>query len=438
MKKSLIVFLFVATIMFGACGQNQADDSVTEETAIKESEEVVEESETQNDLDEENSTIAEDAEESEEMVLAEPEIFTEKCTDTMDYNLQVEVLRPEDVWTLGNHKVYFGQFEGNPVVYRILSPSPDTQTIADNKECLFLDCDSVLLPKEYDADNKKNEGQTKRQNEWKGSDLEEWLNGEEVYGNSSMFSKIEKDAIVSTELAEKSEAYSTGKWTYQDFAATNYIFMLSAVEANQLYAGNAERAKTGSNISWWMRSSFAEAGQGAGAIHADGHLCNNSVNNYSNGVCPAMNVDISKVLFASSLKEERNEGESTIWKLTMSDPEKYVNIADGQAPAREDGENGSIITIPYTYTGNDVTQISVMITDVEYSTAEARVLFYGTLQGADILSASGTGTFVLPAELEEQICGTDYHAYIIAEDVNADKKTDYASEPCEIMIPVAE
>jgi len=385
-----------------------------------------------NGCDAEVETITE----NEKCTEAEP--FISKSTDTMSFCLNTADLKPEQTWTLGNHKVYFGQFEGNAVVYRVLPDSPDTQTLEDGVECLFLDCDAVLLPKEYDADNKKNEGQAKRQNEWKGSDLEEWLNGEEVYGNSSIFSKIEKDAIVSTELAEKSEAYSTGKWTYQDFAATNYIFMLSAAEANQLYAGNAERAKNGSNISWWLRSSFAEAGQGAGAIHADGHLCNNSVKNYSNGVCPAMNIDLSNILFAACLKDERDEGESTIWKLTMSDPEKFVTIADGQMPAREDGENGPIIMVPYTYVGNDVTQISVMITDVEYSTAEARVLFYGTLQGVDILGFSGTGTFVLPAELEAQICGTDYHAYIIAEDVNADKKTDYASEPCEIMIPVSE
>lgn len=419
MKKKLFLPLLMIILITGGC-------AAYEDAALDESIEPVE------DMVEDEEII------SEEEKIIEPETFTEKSTCAMDFCLNIADLKPEQTWTLGNDKVYFGQFEGNAVVYRVLPDSPDTQTPEEGVECLFLDCDSVLLPKEYDADNKKNEGQTKRQNEWKGSDLEEWLNGEEVYGNSNMFSQIEKDAIVSTELAEKSEAYSTGKWTYQDFAATNYIFMLSAAEANQLYAENEERAKNGSNISWWMRSSFAEAGQGAGAIHADGHLCNNSVKNYSNGVCPAMNVEVSKILFASCLKGEREEGESTIWKLTMSDPDKYINIADGQTPTREDGENGPIITVPYTYAGIDVTQISVMITDMEYSTAEARVLFYGALQGVDILSFSGTGTFVLPAELEAQICGTDYHAYIIAEDVNADKKTDYASEPCEIMIPVAE
>lgn len=419
MKKNLFLPLLLIILITGGC-------AAKEDAALEEPSELVVE------------TPKNEAVNAEGAKIVEPETFTEKSTDTMDFCLNTADLKSEQTWTLGNHKVYFGQFEGYPIVYRILPPSPDTQTIADNKECLFLDCDSVLLAKEYDADNKKNDGQAKRQNEWKGSDLEEWLNGDEFYGNSNMFSKIEKDAIVSTELAEKSEAYSTRKWTYQDFAATNYIFMLSAAEANQLYAGDAERAKTGSNISWWLRSSFAEAGQGAGAIHADGHLCNNSVKNFSNGVCPAMNIEISKILFASCLKGEVEEGESTIWKLTMSDPDKFVNIADGQTPAREDVENGSIITIPYTYVGIDVTQISVMITDVEYSTAEARVLFYGALQGVDILRFSGTGTFVLPVELEEQICGTDYHAYIIAEDVNADKKTDYASLPCEVMIPIGE
>lgn len=429
MKKSLMVLLLIVVTITGACASKQTEAPVTVESVVTEESTVAEEDAAATEEKAEKGA-------SEEEKIAEPEIFTDKSTATMSFSFNVAGLRPEEAWTLGDNKVYFGQFEGNPVVYRVLPPSQDTQTIEANQECLFLDCDSVLLAKEYDADNKKNDGQTKRQNEWRGSDLEAWLNGDEFYGNSDMFSEMERNAIVSTELAEKSEAYSTGKWTYQDFGTINYIFMLSAAEANQLYVDNAERAKTGSNISWWLRSSFAEAGQGAGAIHADGHLCNNSVKNFSNGVCPAMNVNMDSILFVSTIgtgnAEETNT--SVEWKMTLLDNEKTIQVADGQAVTRTDTDAGIVITVPYTYTGIDVTQISVMITDKEYKEEGAQVLFYGALHGVETDSRSGTGTCTLPSDLKEQTCGTDYYAYIFAEDVNADKRTDYASEPHPIAI----
>ena len=52
-------------------------------------------------------------------------------------------------------------------------------------------------------------------------------------------------------------------------------------------------------------------------------------------------------------------------------------------------------------------------------------------------STTGTGTFTLPDDLASQTCGTDYYAYIIAEDINEEKTTDYASAPAQINIPAA-
>lgn len=46
-----------------------------------------------------------------------------------------------------------------------------------------------------------------------------------------------------------------------------------------------------------------------------------------------------------------------------------------------------------------------------------------------------TGIFTLPAELADKTCGTDYYAYIIAEDVNGATESDYASAPVQITIP---
>lgn len=92
-----------------------------------------------------------------------------------------------------------------------------------------------------------------------------------------------------------------------------------------------------------------------------------------------------------------------------------------------DADGSATITVPYTYTGSSVSQIPVMITDKAYTESDALVLYYGALQGISISNTTGTGTFTLPSGLSD-----DCKIYIIAEDVNGDKETDYASKPVEI------
>lgn len=83
-----------------------------------------------------------------------------------------------------------------------------------------------------------------------------------------------------------------------------------------------------------------------------------------------------------------------------------------------------MITVPYTYSGNDVSQISVMITNKAYHESGAEVLYYGALQGNE---DENKGTFELPSDLPD-----GYKIYILAEDVNTGKYTDYASAPVEL------
>ena len=448
MKKRLITILLAATMAISACTPKQTDAPVTQEEidqaeSMDEVGDAEDESapETENalkteNISEEDSGIEEESVAEEENT-AKVETFTEKSTDQVSFLLNIAGLRPEEVWSLDENKVYFGQFEGHPIAYRVLPVSTDTQTIDSGEDCLLLDCDAVLLTKEYDADGKKNDGQIHRQNEWKGSDLEAWLNGNDFLENSSVFSDVERAAVATTSLAECRQAYSAGRWTYEDFGATDRVFLLSAAEAKQLYVDDAARAKTGSNPSWWIRSAFAEAGQGAGAVHEDGHICNNSVNNFSNGICPAFNVSLSSILFVSAIRTDENST-SGEWKMTLLDESKTVQITDGQTVARTDSEADTVITVPYTCAGSDITQISVMITDQAYADDGAQILFYGALQEVEINNTTGTGIFTLPPDLKNQTCGRDYYVYLIAEAVNGDQRTDYAGEPYAITVPKAE
>ena len=95
--------------------------------------------------------------------------------------------------------------------------------------------------------------------------------------------------------------------------------------------------------------------------------------------------------------------------------------------------SGDTVTVPYTIGGTNsgnVNRISVLITDKVYTDSNAQILHYGSLD-----TSAGNGTFTLPAELSDKVCGTDYYAYIIAEDVNGNYETDYASTPVSITVP---
>ncbi|MGN0343523.1 MAG: DUF6273 domain-containing protein, partial [Lachnospiraceae bacterium] len=137
--------------------------------------------------------------------------------------LDPKALRPESTWSTGGNQVYFGKNNNHPVAYRVLS-SPNTQTVTESS--LLLDCNTGLLIKKFDDDNSKNEGQQTNPNEWKGSDLETWLNGSNFYEKNTVFSYFEKAAIASTELKSKS-TYAINSNKYYDKAATNHIFCLS-------------------------------------------------------------------------------------------------------------------------------------------------------------------------------------------------------------------
>ena len=61
-------------------------------------------------------------------------------------------------------------------------------------------------------------------------------------------------------------------------------------------------------------------------------------------------------------------------------------------------------------------------------------MHYGAL---DTSAGNGTGSFTLSSNLSDKVCGSDYYAYIIAEDVNGEKETDYASTPVSITVPAS-
>ena len=146
-----------------------------------------------------------------------------------------------------------------------------------------------------------------------------------------------------------------------------------------------------------------------------------------NGVAPALNVDLSKVLFSTVIYEANDEMGAT-HKLTIIDDDLKIALTEGEKVTAD----GSKITVPFTITGENATQASVLIINKEYEAGninDTKILYYGALEG------EGSGTFELPSDLDVSKWGEEFFVYIIAEDINEMEETDYASAPVEVAVP---
>lgn len=399
-----------------------------------------------------------------------------------EINLGAKLLHPAAAWSPADGLlVYFGTFGGVPVKYRVLPDSPGTQTPAEPS--LLLDADSALMGLPFNVDPQNPESLTNVTNRWPDSVLRPYLElcleGERTLA----FSADEASAIAQTQLADSGGSYSDVATngvmigSFMDYESSDRLFLLSAREVAELYSSDEARIKQG-NAGWWTRSSAVNekfAGFVVSALLGDlmaalremgapmpagaGVLGMVNVNTSYIGLSPAMNLKLSSVLLSSSTGLDKAQaiadgavdaGGGSEWKLTLLDADKSVKITDGTcADTQADGT----IQVPYTYTDTDsqnkVNQISVMITDKEYTADDARVLYYGALKsiengsGTDASSGdtqsgtgtdasvsdtqSGTGTFTLPKDLPE-----GYKLYLVAECVTDGQHSDYASKPAEI------
>lgn len=318
--------------------------------------------------------------------------------------------------TNSGSKVYFGLDTSStvPKVDGSTNKKSDghyTKTSANNlwrvldAQSGLLFADDIIAERRYDDNS----------NDWASSQLYAWLNGEHYKGNTGIFSDIEKNSIATNTNGD------IRLLTLDEVKKTEYGF-----------TNDTNPSTTRAASSWWWLRSPGDRDNFAAHVNADGSVVSGGpfVGSGLGSVRPAFNLNLSSVLFTSASGTSKssfasvNSTSANTWKLTLKDISKEVSVTTGESVSR----NGQTITVPYTYTGSDVSQISIMITDKVYIEGDASILYYGAL--TTTLAATGTGTFTLPEGLSE-----DYKVYMMAEDVNGDTLSDYSSEPEALTIP---
>ena len=339
--------------------------------------------------------------------------------------LPTSPLNPEAAWD-GDY-VYFGKYDGKPMKYRVLSC----------QDRALLDCDNVL---------KKIPFSTSNNTSWEDSEIRKWLQGDEFYNNTAVFTVAEKNAIIADPCDDIEGVSSEGNTPsgYEDVKLSNpdpvFVLNVSAVTNDNwlgYYDGIEEsetRKKTyldGNKAQWWLRST-SSLSKYVGGVKWDGQVDALSIDDAYAGVSPALYLDTDPILYSSLINV--NDGAKG-YKLTITDGDLSVSC---NSVEKEDDR----VTVSYTYTDNsesaDPTQISVVVTDKEweytnkFKNNNIKLIQYTKL-AMDSFGSSGTGTFTLNSNATGT-WGEDYHVYILAEDVNGTCETDYASEPLELGI----
>lgn len=333
------------------------------------------------------------------------------------------------------NKIYFGTYTDNSTAYDVPWIVLPSGTLSKSSVAEGTDC--LPLLSEYSLDisvyrdmsnlgfyNYSTKTQTVDSSVLK-TKMEDYYNGT----NSLFATDIQRNAIADTSLTEVSSPVE------ENYLSGQKLFPLSYSEAGNLSLSN-RAAKDIKNptfgSSWWLRSSFSVSS--AWAVDSHGSINSRSVTDNHTFVRPALNLDLSSVLFSSAAtggKASNSVGTNALtavssttpteWKLTLKDSSRNTFAAATTS------FYGNELTISYfgaTVGTNEY--ISAIVKDTN-----GNITYYGRLKNsATTTDANGTATISLSGVT---INSTDT-LYVFSEQYNGDKKTDYASEFKEVLL----
>ena len=347
--------------------------------------------------------------------------------------------------------IYFGNYwqsvtsedatEGNkePVMWRVLANDGSLFVVSDKN----LDC----APYNSSAETVT----------WENCSLRKWLNSKFL---DKAFSTQEQGAVLESLVVNEDGAKGSeaGADTYDK------VYLLSIYEVIDPELGfptdwkdqggtrvalnteytKSKRALTNPDMSgaWWLRTP-GDAKNAANVFNTGKvFVRGGNVNNFIFAVRPAMNIDISKVLFTSPAEGGKISGEpgadamkevgsytGSDWKLTIKDDTRPVFEASvsGSKTVLKDG------AVKLKYKGASVganEYVSAMIED-----AEGNILYYGNIVDNTSADAkdSGKAAINVPAELTPG----NYKIKVFSEQCNGGFKTDLASNIVTLNITIS-
>ena len=292
---------------------------------------------------------------------------------------------------------------------------------------------------------------------WENCSLRKWLNSKFL---DKAFTTVEQGAVLESYVVNEDGAKGSeaGADTYDK------VYLLSIYEVidpdlgfptdwkakggtrvalNTEYT-KSKRAMTGADMSgaWWLRTP-GDAKNAANVFNAGNvFVRGGNVNNFIFAVRPAMNIDISKVLFTSPAEGGKTSGvpgadamnkvgsyTGSDWKLTIKDDTRPVFEASvsGSKTVLKDGA----VKVKYKGALSGANEyISAMIED-----AEGNILYYGNIVDNTSADAkdSGKAAINVPADLMPG----NYKIKVFSEQCNGDFKTDPASNIVTLDITVS-
>lgn len=347
----------------------------------------------------------------------------------------------------GYNYIYFGEFNGEPLKWRVLSQSGNATGAADT---LLKDGnevsngDAMFLLSEYLLDYGDGKGLVFNANgtAYQGSDAQAACNALLTF-----FTEQERNVMLDTTKSDALSANGNGL----GFAAVENIlngdklFLPSVDEMkNEDYGFFSEAdliayyGKTPGD--WWMRSpgingSSSVADAEYNTAKTEYKIYAKLANEHSYGR-PAFNLSKNDVLFISSaagIKDVETDAElgeikanmKSEWKLTLRDDSRDFDVAEDTAERFAGGD------LTLNYTGATIGE-DEYISAIMYN-EDGEAIYYGHLK--ELTSedeAAGEVELIIPEDVEEG----SYTICLFNEHCNDSKQTDYASDFCEIALTV--
>ena len=317
------------------------------------------------------------------------------------------------------------------------------QVLSNDGTDLFLLAQDALDIKPYNA--------TGTDVTWKTSTLQTWLNRDFL---TAAFSTEEQAAITTTEVINGSTS-NPGTGVDGGDDTDDKVFLLSVAEARNAaygFADNGERCAPltayaiaqgaysyGANAFWWLRSPGGYGNNYAAYVIGDGSLWfyGEPVDYAGYSVRPALNLDLSSVLFTSAASGTSAKSASTVGngfvgvqapsgsvKFTVQDD--VAQKLDVIGTTAQSTQSASTLTFSYenATTGTNQSVSAVLVN------SGGDVAYYSKL--ADSSAGSSNALFIPLAGVAD---GT-YTLKIFSEQANGDNYTDFASKPITMSVVV--